>query len=79
MVESHWIPYTIGNGDCLCINTNPDVRPNGNFGEIICHVHDNPHEPGIASSYGAWLDNLAQRLENQEFTVDEYGDLYLDI
>jgi cell wall assembly regulator SMI1 len=65
----HWVPFTIGDGDCLCINLNPQVRPGGTFGEIVCHVHDNPHEPGIAASYGAWLQRLAQRLENGEFTI----------
>jgi len=43
----------------------------------VCHEHDNPHEPGIAISYGAWLQRLAQMLENGEFTIDEYG--YLNI
>jgi cell wall assembly regulator SMI1 len=73
----HWVPFTIGDGDCLCINLNPQVRPGSTFGEIVCHVHDNPHGPGIAASYGAWLQRLAQRLENGEFTVNEYG--YLDL
>jgi cell wall assembly regulator SMI1 len=73
----HWVPFTIGEGDCLCINLNPQVRPGGTFGEIVCHVHDNPHEPGIAISYSAWLHRLAQRLERGEFTINQYG--YLDL
>jgi cell wall assembly regulator SMI1 len=68
-----WIPFTHGNGgsDCLCINLNPDVRPGGTFGEIICHLNSNPHEPGIAANYGAWLEGVAMRLEAGEFTVKE--------
>jgi cell wall assembly regulator SMI1 len=69
----HWVPFTIGDGDCLCINLDPNVRPGGTLGEIVCHVHDNPHEDGIAVSYGAWLQLLADRLENGEFTIDQYG------
>lgn len=68
-----WVPFTIGDGDCLCINLNPQAS----IGEILCHVHDSCHEPGIAVSYAAWLQELAQRLENGEFTVNEYG--YLDL
>jgi cell wall assembly regulator SMI1 len=73
----HWVPFTIGDGNCLCINLNSKVRPGSKFGEIVCHIHDNPHEPGIAAGYSAWLEHLAQRLENGEFTINEYG--YLDL
>jgi len=75
----HWVPFTIdSSGDSLCINLNPEVRPGGTFGEIVCHLHDSPHEPQGAPSYGAWLERLAQRLENGEFTIDD-GYLYLDL
>ena len=42
-------------------------------GEIICHVHDSLCEPGIVTSYGQWLEELADKLDNQEFTIDDYG------
>jgi cell wall assembly regulator SMI1 len=72
----HWIPYTDANGDSLCINMNPTAERRG---EIVCFVHDNPHEPGIAPSFGQWLETLASRLENHEFKVNEYGRLELEI
>jgi cell wall assembly regulator SMI1 len=75
----HWVPFTIGDGDCLCINLNPEVRPGGTSAEIVCHVHDNLHEPAIAISYGEWLRNIARRLQNGEFTIDDYGYLRLNI
>lgn len=74
----HWIPFTYGDGDCLCVNLNPHVRTGGQFGEIVCHIHDNPHEAGIALSYSEWLGNLARRLENHEFNIDEHGFLTLN-
>jgi cell wall assembly regulator SMI1 len=77
--NGHWVPFTIGDGDCLCINLNPQVRSGGTLGEIVCHVHDNPHESGIAASYGAWLQRLAERLEDGEFTINEYRRLDLNI
>jgi len=68
-----WIPFTHGNGgsDCLCINLNPDVRPGGAFGEIICHLNSNPHESGIATSYSIWLESVAKSLEAGEFTIQD--------
>lgn len=75
----HWVPFTAGDGDCLCINLDPQVRPGGVHGEIVCHVHDSRHEPGIARSYGDWLEAIAERLENRDFTIDEYGYLWLNI
>ena len=64
-----WIPFTLGDGDCLCINLDPE----GILGEVLWHVHDNPHEPGVATSYAAWLENVANDLEAGEFVIDEYG------
>jgi cell wall assembly regulator SMI1 len=37
------------------------------------------NEPGIAPSYGNWLQKLAQRLEDGDFEIDEYGYLRLNI
>ena len=75
----HWVPFTDAEGDCLCINLNPELRPGAAFGEIVAFVHDNPHEPGIAPSYGVWLQKLAQRLEDGDFEINEYGYLRLNI
>jgi cell wall assembly regulator SMI1 len=71
--DRRWVPFTTGQGDCLCINLNPDVRPGGTFGEIVCHLNSNPHEPGIARSYGAWIEALANKLDEHDFTINEYG------
>jgi cell wall assembly regulator SMI1 len=75
--DRHWVPFTIGNGDCLCINLNPVVRPGWRFAEIVCHINSNPHEPGIAASYGDWLKTVATKLESGDFAINEWG--YLEL
>jgi cell wall assembly regulator SMI1 len=60
------------------MNLNP-VGPGGTFGEILCHVHDSSHEPGVATSYGAWLEAIAAKLETGRFSIDKYGYLQPDI
>lgn len=72
--SSDWIPFTENEGSSLCV----DLRQNGTTGSILCHIHDNPHEPGIAASYGAWLTSVTRRLEAGEYEVDEDGYLWLD-
>ena len=71
--DRKWIPFTLGDGDHLCINLNPQLSATGMIGEIVCHVHDSTYEPAIAASYGDWLESVATKLENGHFTIDEYG------
>lgn len=75
----HWVPFTIGDGDCLCLNLNPDSLADGGYGQVICHVHDSECELGIAESYGKFLLDLAEKLEKNDFEIDEFGYLYLNI
>jgi cell wall assembly regulator SMI1 len=76
--NKRWVPFTMADGDSLCINLNPKVPPGCSYGEIVCHVHDNPHEPGIAPGYGAWLTRVCERLENGEFRIEDDGCLWLN-
>jgi cell wall assembly regulator SMI1 len=75
--DRRWVPFTIGDGDCLCINLNPVVGRGGQFGEVVCHLNSNPHEPGIAASYGDWLSAVATKLEREDFVINEWGLLEL--
>lgn len=70
----YWIPITENEGSSLCIDLRPEVTPGG----IVCHIHNNPHEPGIAASYTAWLASVTRRLEAGAYEIDEDGYLWLD-
>jgi molybdopterin molybdotransferase len=74
--DHHWIPFTGGDGDSLCISIDPRIGPR--TGEVIWFAHDNPHEPGIAASFTDWLEELARRLEERDFTI-EHGQIFLNI
>jgi cell wall assembly regulator SMI1 len=71
--DRNWIPFTVGDGDHLCINLNPRLSATPSLGEIVCHVHDSTYERGIATSYGDWLASVAMKLEGGRFTIDQYG------
>jgi cell wall assembly regulator SMI1 len=66
-----WIPFADLNGDALCIDmSDPSSRDSG---KVVRFVHDNPVERNLAESYAEWLDQVAVRLEEGRFAVDDMG------
>jgi cell wall assembly regulator SMI1 len=57
-----WIPFASNGGDFLCIDLAPTEA--GIVGQIIKIRHDNPARKVMAASFGVWLEQLAETIEN---------------
>ncbi|MGK9149225.1 SMI1/KNR4 family protein [Plantibacter flavus] len=71
-----WLRFTDSEGLGHVVDLDP--LPNGERGQVIWWPVDGPTPVPVAQSYGAWLTDLARRLEAGEFTVDEEEGLWLD-
>ena len=65
-----WIPFAgNGGGDLYCIDMVPDSR--GTSGQVISHNHETCDHKLLASSFGEFLEGLADRLENGGLSFSE--------
>lgn len=64
-----WLRFTDGEGEGHAIDLDP--LPNGERGQIIWLPVDGPTPAPVAPSYGAWITDLARRLDVGAFTVDD--------
>jgi cell wall assembly regulator SMI1 len=71
-----WLRFTDSEGAGHAVDLDP--LPAGERGQVIWLPVDGPTPAPVASSYGAWLTDLARRLGEGEFTVDDTGGLWLD-
>ena len=57
--NNFWVPIiNIGNGDCYCMDLDPDKS--GNYGQIIFRDHEGPTFLLIASSFEEWIDDYIE-------------------
>lgn len=65
-----WIPFTYdGSGNHNCIDLDPDKE--GTIGQVIQMWHDDSERPLVASSFTAWLEQLADELEAGEYMLSD--------
>ncbi|BDI33991.1 glucan synthase [Capsulimonas corticalis] len=71
--NAKWIPLTSnGSGDHYCMDLDP--APGGIVGQIITMWHDAPEREVVARSFGEWIAQLAQDLEDgRQVYSEEYG------
>ena len=63
-----WIPFASnGGGDYLCIDLAP--AKGGKVGQVIKMRHDDSDRTLLAPSFAAWLDQLAEAIENGDLDV----------
>ncbi len=68
-----WMPFAgNGGGDYLCVDTIP--ADTGVVGQIITHSHESGKHALLAPSLGAYLQDLAAKIERGAFVFDDrYG------
>ena len=67
-----WIPIAAdGTGDLLAIDLEPP--PGGDLGQVILFQHDTPYREVVASSFGAWLQQIAALLESGAYVSTPAG------
>jgi len=71
-----WLRFTDSEGQGHAIDLDP--LPGGERGQVIWLPIDGPTPAPVAPSYGAWLTDLARRLDAGTFTVDDLDGLWLD-
>jgi cell wall assembly regulator SMI1 len=64
-----WIPLvTSGSGDFYGLDLAP--LPGGIVGQIICIAHDDNERSLLAKGFRAWLEEYAQELEDEMYTIE---------
>lgn len=71
-----WLQFTDSEGEGHALDLDP--LPAGERGQIIWLPVDGPTPEPVAPSYGAWLADLAQRLDAGAFRVDPDLGLWLE-
>ena len=73
--NARWIPLTRdGGGNSHCLDLDP--APGGGVGQIITMWHDEDTREILAPSFGAWLTQFADELDEGEYAYgDDYGRL----
>jgi cell wall assembly regulator SMI1 len=70
---SAWIPALVNvSGDVLSLDVEP--TQGGNVGQVVLFRHDDPRRDVVATSFAAWLTELAEDLEAGSYDVTLDGD-----
>lgn len=71
-----WLRFTDSEGQGHAVDLDP--LQDGERGQVIWLPVDGPTPAPVAPSYGAWLTDLARRLDAGAFAVDDLGGLWLE-
>lgn len=69
--NTRWVPFTIDDNNCdsHCLNLATDAHTKA--GQVILMLHDDSHRPVEAESFGEWLHQFAEDLENGRYVCSE--------